>query len=65
MKVVRKMLVDYPREWNKYFVDGKIMTFSADTPNEIVEKAKKVNDTMMRTAGKEYFHFENSEPAQK
>lgn len=52
------MLIDYPREWNEYFVDGKIMTFSADTPKEIIEKAKKVNHTTMMTAGKEFFHFE-------
>lgn len=59
------MLVDFPREWRKFFVNGKVRTFSSDTPHEIIDKAKKINDTMMKTAGKEFFHFENSEPAQQ
>ncbi len=53
------MLVDFPREWRKYFVDGKIRTFSADTPDEIIEKAKDINEKIMNYAGKEFFHFED------
>lgn len=59
------MLVDYPREWNKYFVEGKILTLRVDTPKEIIEKAKSINEKCLKYAGKAFFHFENSEPAQK
>lgn len=59
------MLVDYPYEWRKFFVEGKIRTFRVDTPKEIIEKAKSINEECLKYAGKEFFHFENSEPAQK
>lgn len=53
------MLVDYPHEWHKYFLDGKGRTFSKDTPKEIVEKAKDINKTTMKYGGKNFFSFEN------
>lgn len=45
------MLVDFPREWRKYFVDGKIRTFSSDTPEEVIRKAKAINEKMLSCAG--------------
>jgi len=42
------MLVDYPREWHKYFLDGKVRTFSKD-----------INKTTMQYGGKNFFSFEN------
>lgn len=53
------MLVDFPWEWRNYFVEGKALTFSADTPDEIIKKAKNINEKMMKYAGKEFFHFED------
>lgn len=52
------MLVDYPHEWHRYFLDGKVRTFSKDTPKEIVEKAKDINKTTMQYGGKNFFSFE-------
>lgn len=53
------MLVDYPHEWHKYFLEGKVRTFSKDTPKEIIEKAKDINKTTMKYGGKNFFNFEN------
>lgn len=58
------MLVDFPREWRKYFVDGKVRTFSSDTPDDVIKKAKAINEKMLNCAGKVYFQFENK-PAQQ
>lgn len=59
------MLIDFPYEWREFFIDGKIRTFSVNTPIDIIEKAKRINEECLKYAGKEFFHFENSEPAQK
>ena len=54
------MLVDYPKEWGKYFDRSKkqLRTFRKDTPAEIVEKAKEINKFIIEHAGKPFFHFE-------
>lgn len=51
-------MVDYPYEWWKYMVKGKIHTFKKDTPEEIIKKAKKMNESYSEMTGKPYFHFE-------
>ena len=43
------MLVDYPFEWNKYMVPGKVRTFKKETPADVLEKAKKINNKMNET----------------
>ena len=55
------MLVDYPREWSKYMVDGKGRTFQSSTPKEIIQKAKAINEKAIKYEGKPYFNFENKE----
>lgn len=55
------MLVDYPMEWEHFMIDGKIRTFSKSTPKEIVEKAKKINNKLIASAGKPFFFFDDSE----
>ncbi len=58
---VDDMLVDYPSEWRNFMIQGKTRTFSQNTPNEIIEKAKKINEKLLRVAGKPFFFFEESE----
>lgn len=53
------MLIDYPYEWEKYMIDGKIRTFRADTPKGIVDKAKVINDHVAEVGCKPFFHFES------
>lgn len=55
------MLVHFPHEWDKYLLDGKVMTFSKDTPKDIVEKAKDINKTTMKYGGKNFFNFETEQ----
>ena len=55
------MLIDYPYEWHKYMLEGKIRTFRADTPKDIVDKAKVINDHVAAVGCKPFFHFENEE----
>lgn len=52
------MLVNYPREWNQYLLDGKVRTFSKSTPKNIIEKAKDINKTTMQYGWKKFFSFE-------
>lgn len=54
------MLVDIPDEWRKYFT-SKPRTFKKDTPADIIEKAKKVNEKTMFCAGKPFYFFEEDE----
>lgn len=42
-------------------INGKIRTFSKSTPKEIVEEAKKINEKLIRTAGRPFFFFEDDE----
>lgn len=56
-----QMLIDYPVKWENFMINGKIRTFSKSTPKEIVEKAKEINKTAIRTGGKPAFFFETSE----
>lgn len=55
------MLIDYPYEWEKYMIDGKIRTFRADTPKDIVDKAKVINDHVADVGCEPFFRFENKE----
>ena len=52
------MLVDYPYEWNKYMVPGKVRTFKKETPADVLEEAKKINKKIFNHTGKNYFFFE-------
>lgn len=52
------MLVDYPFEWNKYMVPGKVRTFKKETPADVLEKAKKINKKIFKNTGENYFSFE-------
>ncbi|WP_295218214.1 hypothetical protein [Ruminococcus sp.] len=52
------MLVDYPLEWEKYFLRGKGRVFSKDTPKDVVEKAKMQNELIYKRTGKIFFKFE-------
>lgn len=51
------MLIDYPMEWRKYMIKGKTRTFSENTPQEIVKKAKELNKKAIRDTGKPFFFF--------
>jgi len=53
------MLVDYPREWDKYFVSETKMIFSKSTPRDIIEQAKRVNRHIFRDTDKYFFFFED------
>ena len=55
------MLVDYPYEWRNYMLRGKIRTFCSDTPKEIVDKAKIINEHLSEHNVKPYFYFEDEE----
>ena len=55
------MLIDYPYEWRKYLIKGKIRTFRADTPKDIVDKAKVINEHLAEHDIEPFFHFENEE----
>lgn len=54
------MLIDYPMEWRKYMIKGKTRTFSENTPQEIVKKAKELNKKAIRDAGNPFFFFEEN-----
>ena len=54
------MLIDYPMEWRKYMIKGKTRTFSENTPQEIVKKAKEINKETIRLAEKPFFFFEEN-----
>lgn len=54
------MLIDYPMEWRKYMIKGKTRTFSKNTPQEIVSKAKEINKVAILTGGKPCFFFEEN-----
>lgn len=51
------MLVNYPYEWSRYMIEGKVRTFKTDTPKEILEEAKKINAKAIEYEGKPYFYF--------
>lgn len=53
------MLIDYPYEWRKYMIKGKIRTFSADTPKDIVDKAKVINEHLAEHDIEPFFHFDS------
>ncbi|WP_298483788.1 hypothetical protein [uncultured Ruminococcus sp.] len=53
-----EVLVDYPQEWRKHMIKGKTRTFSKNTPQEIVNKAKEINKETIRTGGKPFFFFD-------
>lgn len=55
------MLVDYPEEWRKFMIHGETRKFCRETPNEIIEKAKKINSKLIASAGKPFFFFDDSE----
>ena len=52
------MFVDYPYEWTKYMVEGKVRTFKRNTPDYIIEQAKKINTKSIKTEQTPYFFFE-------
>lgn len=56
------MLVNYPLEWDKYIIPGSNRMFSNKTPEEIIEKAKVINEKMIRFAGRPFFTFETKAP---
>ncbi len=51
-------MVDYPYEWNKYMVDGKVRTFEKNTPGEIIIQAKIINEQWKEITDKDFFYFE-------
>lgn len=51
------MLCSFPYEWRQYMVEGKVRTFCAETPKEIIEKAKEINAKSLEYEGKPYFFF--------
>ena len=55
------MLVDYPYEWKKYMLRGKIRTFRSDTPKEVIDKAKNINERLAEHDVKPFFHFEGED----
>lgn len=55
-------MVVYPfNEWGKYMAKGKVRTFVKDTPSDIIEKAKQINDDYEKHFEKKFFHFEAEE----
>lgn len=52
------MFINYPYEWGKYMIKGKVRTFSPDTPKDIIEKAERINIKAIEYEGKPYFFFE-------
>ena len=54
----KNMLINYPLEWEKYMVEGKVRTFSDTTPKHIIGKAKKINEQAVECEGKPYFYFD-------
>ena len=44
-------------EWRQYMIKGKTLTFAPDTPKEIINEAKKINEASLEYEGKPYFHF--------
>lgn len=52
-------MVCYPDEWHKYLITGKNRMFMKDTPAEIIEKAKEINEKVLKLTGKYYFSFES------
>ena len=57
------MLVDYPEKWSEYFFhdnEHELKTFRKDTPKDIIEKAKELNEDIFRISGQVFFHFENA-----
>ncbi len=55
------MLVDYPHEWRKHMIQGETRTFSKDTPQEIIDRARKINKKILESAGRPFFYFEEDE----
>lgn len=55
------MLVDYPEEWRKFMIPGETRKFYKNTPDEIIEKAKKINKKLIASAGKPFFYFESND----
>lgn len=53
------ILVNYPNEWRKYMIPGKIRTFAKNTPEEIKKEAKLINAHIYEVAEKYFFFFED------
>ena len=51
----------YPDEWDKYMYQNKIRTFKKNTPQEIIIKAKELNNLVKETSGRDFFFFEEEE----
>lgn len=51
------MLCSFPYEWRQYMIKGKTLTFGPNTPKEILEEAKKINEASLKYEGKPYFSF--------
>lgn len=52
-------MIGYPDEWRKYLITGRNRMFEKDTPPEIIEQAKKINEKSIKLSGKPFFSFEN------
>ncbi len=46
-------------------LEGKVRTFSSETPEDIIEKAKEINKKANEYEGKPYFFFERYTPMRK
>lgn len=57
------MLIDYPWDWDKYFLRDGIhkRTFKKDTPSHIIAEAREINKETLRYSGSPYFFFEQDE----
>ena len=53
-------MVSYPYEWNEFFDRSAkhLKTFRADTPQDIIDKAKVINEKCIKYSGKPLFYFE-------
>lgn len=60
------MLVDIPEEWRQYFLKNAphLRTFRKDTPQDIIEKAKMLNEKMIKLEGDPFYWFEEEDDAE-
>lgn len=49
------MLVDYPDEWRKYMTSPGNKIFKKDTPKEVIERARRTNEHLMKTCGMTFY----------
>lgn len=52
------MFCSFPYEWRQHMIDGAVRTFKSNTPRDIIDQAKKINEKSLEYEGSPYFFFE-------